>query len=95
MNKEILSNKGTKRGVLAVTALGAAEGAALGSLYMIATAGTGPVIGAVVGGATAFGAEKARRAVAKPMENQPAPKQEMSQPDESMAPVNEPEMGVK
>lgn len=60
MNKEFFSNSGTKHGLLAVTALGAAEGAAIGVPLL------NPVLGGIVGGATAYTLEKSRRAMIAP-----------------------------
>lgn len=60
MTKEFFSNPGTKNGLLAVTALGAAEGAAIGVPLL------NPVLGGVVGGATAYTLEKSRRAIVAP-----------------------------
>lgn len=62
MKKEILTNSGTKHGLLAVTTLGAAEGAAIAIPWGFPASS---LFGGIVGGTTAFGAEVSRRAIAK------------------------------
>ncbi len=69
--------------LIALTTAGATEGAAIGLPYTIATAGTSPVIGAIVGGATAYSAERfmqAQREKALTKNTPATPKQESSAP---------------
>lgn len=77
MTKEFLTNSGTKHGLLAVTTLGAVEGAAIAIPWGFPASS---IFGGIVGGGTAFTAEVSRRAVNKALHNSPESPKQVTQP---------------